>query len=401
MSRPARRAAADVAVVGAGPVGLSLALRLARAGRSVLVLEKAPSTTERSRAPGIWPRTQEVLAELGVIDRFLEAGTALREMELWDVDRGRVLLRLPLHELGDRTAYPQLLVLPQSDTERLLLDALEREEAAEVRFSTGVVGVRPAGAGERDVTVVVRAEDGPEELRVPYLAGCDGAHSTVREAIGASFGGTTYAVRAALADVRLAGGDRDRRFPRITTRDGVAVAIRMRDAAGGVPPLWRLILPFRPEDERSLDGRIDRAVGALFSTDRYETEWRSEFRLHRRVASAFTAGRIVLAGDAAHLNSPVGGQGMNSGIQDAHALAPFLLEALEAGDPAVLERYGRERREEIVRGVNRFTDRLTRVLLAGRGVFFRPALRATSLALRVPSLRRRFLLRLAMLDGEP
>ena len=130
----------DVVVVGAGPVGLSLALGLARREHSVLVLEKEATTSEHSRAPAIWPGTQEILAGLGVIRSFLNEGIVVRKLQLWDADRRAVLLSLPLEELAGQTAYPHLLVLPQSRTERLLLEALQREPTAEVRFSCEATG---------------------------------------------------------------------------------------------------------------------------------------------------------------------------------------------------------------------------------------------------------------------
>lgn len=389
----------DVVVVGAGPVGLSLALGLARAGRSVLVLEKGATTSEHSRAPAIWPRTQEVLAGLGAIDAFLGEGIALRRLELRDADReDRSLLRLPLEELAGATPYPQLLVVPQAATERLLCRALEEHPNAEVRFSAEVVGL---SEGADSVTVRHRrpgaegeAEDGAEEsATAAFAVGCDGARSTVREVLGASFDGLTYPIRAALADVVPETGS-ELPFPRLTTRRGLVVALRI-DARR-----WRLILPFAARDRTPLDERIERAVANLFGATRYETVWKSEFRLHRRVASPFVRGRIALAGDAAHLNSPVGGQGMNAGIQDAEALTAALLEGLERGETTPVERYGRARREAVEQGVNAFTHRMTRVLLIARGRWIKPALKLVDLGLRLRPLRRRFLRRIAMLPAR-
>lgn len=384
----------EVIVVGAGPVGLSLALGLARAGRRVLVLEKEPTTAEHSRAPAIWPRTQEILAGLGVLDAFVAEGIALPRVALTDAETGRELLALPLEELAGETPHPRLLIVPQSRTERLLREAVEREETAEIRFSTEAIDVEWDGAGVR---VAYREEGETRAAAAAFAVGCDGAHSVVRESLGASFDGGTYRARAALADVRPR-EPAELPFPRLSTRRGIAVAIRM-DAR-----TWRLILPFAPEEARPLDQRVERAAARLFPAVRsaadYETVWQSEFRLHRRVSSAFADGRIALAGDAAHLNSPVGGQGMNAGIQDAAALTSALLEALERDDPAPLAAYGRARRAAIEEGVNRFTDRLTRVLLFRRGRALRPALRLAGLALRLPPVRRGILRRMAMLEGR-
>lgn len=385
----------DLVIVGAGPVGLALALGVARAGRSVLVLEKEPGTAEHSRAPGIWPRTQEILADLGVLERFLERGIVLRRLALRDADSGRVLLCLGLDELAGETPYPGLLIVPQSETERLLARAVAEEPRAEVRFSAEVTAVEQTASGVR---VSCRTDGAAAEtVEAAFLAGCDGAHSTVRESLGASFGGITYGMRAALADVDLPDAG-DIPFPRLSTRRGLAIGIRIGER------LWRLILPFPAKDDVPLDRRVARAVEDLFPPpvrpDGAETVWQSEFRLHRRVSSRFVDRRIALAGDAAHLNSPVGGQGMNAGIQDAEVLTGALLQALERDDAAPLEGYERRRRTAVEQGVNPFTDRLTRLLLLSRGRFIRPVLRLAAVVLHVGPVRRRVLRRLAMLERE-
>lgn len=384
---------AEVAVVGAGPVGLALALGLARAGRRVVVLEKEASTSDHSRAPAIWPRTQEILDDLGLVERFLGRGIPLRRVRLHDAATGRVLIRLPLEELEEETPYPQLLILPQSTTERLLLKAVGQEPTAEVRFSSQVIGVEQDGAGVR---VAFRGGDGTRALEAAFAVGCDGAHSAVRQAIGASFEGVTYGTRAALADVTPV-HELDLPFPRLSTRGGLAVAIRIDER------LWRLILPFAADDDLPLDERVERAAIRIFprvvSSASYGTVWQSEFRLHRRVSSRFVEGRIALAGDAAHLNSPVGGQGMNAGLQDAADLTGALLRALDEGGPGPLAAYAGRRRRAIDEGVNPFTDRLTRLLLFRRGRLIRPILILARLTLSLAPLRRRFLRRIAMLDG--
>jgi 3-(3-hydroxy-phenyl)propionate hydroxylase len=377
----------DVAIIGAGPVGLTLALGLARRGVTAIVLERDDDTAEHSRAPAIWPPTQRILAELGVLDSFVEAGIIVRRLTLHDADADDgTLLTLRIEELADETDHPQLLIVPQSRTERLLCQAV-RAAGTEVRFGAEAVEVVQDSTG---VTVRYRTGSGEQELRARLVAGCDGASSRVRELIGASFDGVTYDARAALADLRVPGHD-DLAFPRLTTRPTLAIAIRI-DAG-----LWRLILPIAAGDERPLDTRVADAARALLPASG-ETVWQSDFRLHRRISSKLADGRIALAGDAAHLNSPVGGQGMNAGMADAAALAGALEYTLRIDSTAPLADYARRRRDAVETGVNAHTDRLTRVLLAHGGRLIRPALRAGRLLLAVPPLRRRFLRSTAMLD---
>lgn len=378
----------EVIVIGAGPVGLSLALGLARDGIDVLVLEKKSRTAEHSRAPAIWCAAQEVLAELGVLDRLLDRGVPMPEVALHDADAGgRVLLRIPIRELEGQTEQPRLLVVPQSVTEQVLCEAV-REAGGEIRFGTEVCGVRQDGDGVRLRVGSGAAED---EMEARFAAGCDGAQSIVRNQLGGRLEGITYEMRAALADFEIGGGDLP--SPRLTTRDGLAVAMRMG------PRLWRLILPFAAEaDEAALERRIAGALPRLFPGREAEPVWQSEFRLHQRVSTIWSRGRIALAGDAAHLTSPVGGQGMNAGILDAAALRVALREALAGEDPAPLALYTQRRRQAVRTGVNRFTDTLTKMLMAGRGRLIRPALAAASLLLAFPPVRRRILRRFAMLD---
>jgi 3-(3-hydroxy-phenyl)propionate hydroxylase len=380
---------ADLIVVGAGPVGLSLALATAGAGAHVLVLEQNRGTSAHSRAPAIWPRTQEILDDLGVIAEFERTGIVVEDIAIRHTPDGRVLLHLPLHELRHDTRFPRLLVVPQSTTERLLCERLVRQPTAGVRFETRVTELTQDA---REVRVTCDVRGRPETHRARFLAGCDGAHSTVRDLLRLSFPGVTYSLRAALADVRLHERD-DGPFPRVTTAGVLAVGIRIeRD-------LWRLVLPFGRDAEVQLDARIARSVRALFGQEAYDVVWQSEFHLHRRLAEAFTRGRVALAGDAAHLNSPVGGQGMNAGIQDAAALARAFRRALADDATAPLADYARERRRAVEGGVNAFTDTLTKVLLLGEGRFVPWVLRAADLAFHVHPLRRAFLRRLAMLDA--
>ena len=376
----------DIIIAGAGPVGLSLALRLAKAHKRVLVLEKKPTTHEHSRAPAIWPRTQEILSDLGVINTFLEQGIVMSELSLWDADKQKTLLHIPLKEAAHITQFPHLLIIPQSRTERLLAQAVEQTESADLRFSSELTGFTQDASS----VTVEYTENGETHTAVAqFLVGCDGAHSAVRELLGVHLEGETYSMQAALADIEL---ETDMHFPAISTNGVIVVAIKIDTK------LWRLILLHARKDEMPLEERIVQAAKQLFPGMTYKNIWSSEFRLHNRISTRFVDGRIALAGDAAHLNSPVGGQGMNAGIQDTEILGNALLSALEDKKPSELEAYGKRRSAVLQSGVNRFTDLLTDFLFFGKGRLLKYVILAWNLCIKIPFVRRRFIKKVTMLD---
>jgi 2-polyprenyl-6-methoxyphenol hydroxylase-like FAD-dependent oxidoreductase len=384
-----------VAIVGAGPVGLSLALGLARHGvRSVLV-ERRRSTSEWSKAPGIHVRTREVFRQWGVEERFLEAGVLARRLTLHSARPGRrPLASLDFADLDDEADRPGLLILEQAVTERLLLEAVRETGLCEVCFSTEAVGVE-----QRDDAVRVRVRDaaGERVVAADYAVGCDGTGSSVRAALGLSFEGITYALRPMLADIRVGDARDALAWPRVhNSRAGLTVGIRLR------PGLWRLIRlergePGQGEEVGGAEVR-DRMVEVL-GDGTCELVWASRFRIHRRAAPRFRVGRVLLAGDAAHVHSPVGGLGMNGGIQDAHNLAWKLAGALGGGDAdRLLDSYDVERRAVVVESVSRYTDIVTRLFLQAPAVLRAGAFALLRLATRSRRLRRTSLRRTAMLD---
>jgi 2-polyprenyl-6-methoxyphenol hydroxylase-like FAD-dependent oxidoreductase len=384
-----------VVIAGAGPVGLALALALAGQGVPNVVLEARGGLSRHSRAPGVLSRTLEAFAAWGVRDQAMSAGTLLTRPQVWVVGRARPVLTIDLSPLGEMTAVSGILVLPQNRTEQILLEAARASGLAEVRFGHRVTGFEQDEIG---VTVAVEGPGGaPTRVRGEYLVGCDGAHSAVREALGWSLEGTTYPARLLLADI-APGDQRDMLpWPRVTETAGAG-------ALGGLriePGVWRLIATLDPRmtDEAAASrAHVTALVDALLGPGPFDLVWSSVFTIHCRTSPRFRDRRVLLAGDAAHINSPAGGQGMNSGIQDAHNLA-WKLAAARRGDPeALLQSYEAERRPAILTNVDRYTDLLTRgVLLAPHAVRL-GVLGIARLLLAQPLLTRRLLRRAGMLD---
>ena len=388
---------APVIIVGGGPVGLSLALGLAVRNVSSIVLERRPEPVPESRALVMWPRTQEIFRDWNAYAALRSAGTFVTQFGAVNANTERQIIAVDFTCLRDIVEDPGVLIIPQNVTERVLRDIVSADDRCEL-----IVGaeVRAIVQDSRFVTVKFERDGVERTLRAAYVAGCDGSHGVVRHAIGMSLEGITYDTRVVLSDERV----EERLDGELTARvrldkPGIRAAIRF------APQLWRTIssIDANVPDEVALGAeahreRLDSLFGNLPST----TLWSSAFSIHRRHAQRFVIGRVALAGDAAHLNSPAGGQGMNAGIQDAANLAWKIAYALTGtGDATVLfESYDVERREMVTDTIERYTDRLTRVMtrFSPRAKGF--AIRAVSRAVRGNGMQRKICRGLSMLSGR-
>lgn len=348
----------SVAIAGAGPVGLALAVGLAMHGVRSVVLEQNAQLDDHSRALGILPRTLEILRGWGCLEEFLSAGAFFRSITLYSGQSSRSIATADLSRLADYTAIPGVLILPQDRTVRILLQQAQSSGMCEVRFGHTLRGFAQQ---DRVVAAQVGAAN-PYTLRSRFLVGCDGAHSTVRKELGWELEGRTYTGRVMLADVAVH-DDRDALpWPRVAASERGGMAAVRYDAAK-----WRIVcLPaMRPAAADAPDAaEVEAAVEKLLGRGEFTTLWSSLFSIHCRNSPHFRRGTVLIAGDAAHLNSPAGGQGMNSGIQDAHNLAWKLARALGGADAErLLASYEEERRDAVLHSVDRYTDALTHFVL--------------------------------------
>ncbi|BBZ30294.1 pentachlorophenol monooxygenase [Mycolicibacterium madagascariense] len=368
----------DVLIVGAGPTGLTLAAALLLQGVSVTLVDRQAEGANTSRAAGVNARSLEVLDRIDVTRRLVKEGVEAPRFTIRD--RAATLLTVDFSGLA--TDYPFTLLVPQSTTERLLLERV-RELGGDVIRPKTLVTVA------QDAARVTATFDDGDTVSARYLVGADGMHSTVRTQAGIGFTGGAYEHEFVLADARLRGDAPTDEVRLFWASEGLTVVAPLPDGA------FRIVAPMdgAPEHpsadlvQRLLD---DRGPGGLVVTD---VVWSSRFRIHHRVADDYRAGRVLLAGDAAHVHSPAGGQGMNLGIQDAIALADALAAVLDGAPDTRLDDYAATRRP-IAEQVVALTDRLTRLATIPRSL--RP-LRNALLGLvgRMPALTRALAARLS------
>lgn len=343
---PDNIANADVLIVGAGPTGLTVAITLLARGRAVTIVDKVEEGNNTSRAAVVYPATLEELAPLGVSEQLVAKG--IQSPRFTIRDRDRVLMPVPFDKLP--TAFPFTLLVSQAVTEAVLLERFRQLGGRVLRPRT----VTRVAQNDSAVTVTL---DDDEQIRGKYVVGADGAHSAVREQARISSDRDDVGASYALADVHLTGGVPDDELVVYFSPAGHLVVLPLPDG------IHRIVAhvdeaPERPEVsflQQLIDTRGPKATRAII----HDIVWGSRFLTHHSLVSNYRSGRIVLAGDAAHEHSPLGGQGMNLGINDAVALGKALSDILGGASRNLLDSYNQIQRP-IAEQVIWITDLLTK-----------------------------------------
>lgn len=355
----------DVIIVGAGPTGLALACQLTRYQIDFVVIEKNEGVTAYSKALGVHARTLEIYEQLDLAQKAVEQGSIAGKVRM--LQRGEVLGQVELSNIGKGlSAYPFMLVLEQSRNERLMYDWL-KDHNRDVRWQTALESF---SQDETAVTARVKISNGEfETIEGKYLVGCDGPHSLVRHGLGLAFEGSTFERLFYVADVQI-----DWNF----THDALTVCLAPHGVVAFFPmpgeKRWRIVGAFpegHEKDEREIlyeeiEAQIKKE--AQLELDITRVDWFSTYKVHTRHVDKFSSGRCFVAGDAAHIHTPAGGQGMNTGIQDAYNLGWKLALVLKnSASPRILETYNEERLPNAKR-LTATTDRMFN-LAAGKDWF--------------------------------
>ncbi|WP_309385788.1 FAD-dependent monooxygenase [Cerasicoccus frondis] len=338
-----------VLIVGAGPVGLCLACNLTRYGVPFRIIEKRPEASKTSKALGIHARSLEMLEDMGLVEQFVERGLKVHRINFYA--EGKELTHVNLSEVDSQFNFT--LDLPQSETEGLFIDWL-KERGVEVNRYVELIDLQDEGD---HVNVELRKKGGVvERAAYDYVIGCDGAHSTVRHKLDLRFDGDAYTEHFALADVRIDWGLSPDEMHMFFHGEGFVILFPMRNKR------YRVVATVTSAKEPELDeAYLQKLLDVRTKRQSHVSDgvWFSNFRIHHRIVEKYRKGRTFLAGDAAHIHSPAGGQGMNTGMQDAYNLAWKL--ALKLQDKCdLLDSYSPERLP-VGHSVVELTDRMTKV----------------------------------------
>lgn len=354
----------QVIVAGAGPVGLLTALALAKQDVSVLVLEAEPGLTVDLRAGTYHPPSLEMMAPYGITADMLRTAIKVPRWQIRDRKEG-VIVDWDVSLIKDLTPYPYRLHLEQHRLTPIIHSKLRECPNAELRFSHEVTDF--AQTADK-VVVTAKTPGGVEHFEAEWLVGADGGRSTVRRVMGVGFEGYTWPERFLVASTHY---DYEPHGFRLNTyvADPVDWSAMFKMPGDGPPGLWRVLFPVRPEEDEAQalsDVNVERLMqGFQPKAGRYAIEYKSIYKVHQRVAADFRAGRALLAGDAAHLNNPIGAFGLNGGIHDAINLAGKLGRVCRGeGEERLLDLYVRQRRTVNLEYVQEFSIRNLKRLTA-------------------------------------
>jgi 2-polyprenyl-6-methoxyphenol hydroxylase-like FAD-dependent oxidoreductase len=356
---------ADLLIVGAGPTGLTLACLCRQLGVNLRIIDKNPGPSTTSKAIGLQYRVSEVLASMGVVDRFLERGSSPTPVNIYDGQHRLVRFQFDLagRHNGRDAFTPCPIMIPQSETEKLLGDLL-KVRGGKIEWNTEFLTF-----DQRDTEVLstVRRGDGSvEEIASKWLVSCEGAHSVIRKQARILFTGKTYPLAFVLADVEIDWSMNHNENHVWMHKDGAFAALPLPSG----PNIWRLF------SEVSLDADVLSEKITLAAVQRLTAArtgfgdvqvrnpiWLSDFKINCRMVDRFRAGRVFVAGDAAHIHSPTGGQGITTGVQDAANLAWKLGRVLRGAPESLLDTYQEERLPK-AKEVLAETDRTTTVFFS-------------------------------------
>ena len=334
----------QVIVAGAGPVGLLTALALAERDVRVLVLESEPALTIDLRAGTYHPPSLELMAPYGITDEMHKTAIKVPRWQIRDRREG-VIVEWDLGEIADLTPYPYRLHLEQHRLTPIIFSKLKDHPNAQVRFSHKVIDV---SQDADEVLINAETPGGSEIFRADWLVGADGGRSTVRKCTDVGFDGFTWDERFVVASTTYDYAPHGYAMNAyVADPEEWATLFKMPDE--GPPGIWRVIFPVPPDEEEALtlsDAMVEKRMQTFLPRkERYQIKYKSIYSVHQRVAKEFRVGRVLLAGDAAHLNNPMGAFGLNGGIHDSFNLTEKLAKVCRGeADASLLDLYVRQRR---------------------------------------------------------
>ncbi|BCW62865.1 pentachlorophenol monooxygenase [Arthrobacter sp. StoSoilB22] len=350
-----RENSTDVAIVGGGPVGALAAFLLAQEGIDVVLIDQNAEAIEDYRASTFHPATLDLLAASGVTDALLSMGLQCPVIQYRDRATGPVA-ELDLSVLSADTKYPFRLQCEQFKLTRWLHEKLEMMPSATLLFSSNVTDVQANSDG--GATAVVTSNGSESRIDARYLIGCDGARSTVRQAMGINFEGYTHPEQFLVAGTQFDFKGAMKNIQSINyTADPDEWFLLLE-----IPDMWRIVVPVSPNvaaSKAQSSDYIQRCLQNICPSDQpYEILVNSVYRVHQRVADRFRSDAVFLAGDAAHVNNPLGGMGLNGGLHDAFVLTRELTSVLRNGGSSTdLDRYEALRRPVAINDINATTER--------------------------------------------